>query len=138
MDLVRPAAGVLVQVRAGETLIALTGSQKPPGLLSAANLDPHQVWFNRRRERGSLLAAASSVSRENPFKEGGSCAPRRALTFHVGVSVLVVAEPQRHPFLQRHAARGVQQVVQKLVVDLIEGHPDGVVHALGQVVSSAV
>lgn len=62
----------------------------------------------------------------------------RAFTFHVGVAVLVVAEPQRHPLLQRQAVRGVQQVVQKLVVDLVEGHPDGVAHALGQVVSSAV
>lgn len=47
---VPPAAGVLVQVRAGEALIALASSQKPPGFLGAANLDPHQVWFKRRKE----------------------------------------------------------------------------------------
>lgn len=61
-----------------------------------------------------------------------------AFTFHVGVALLVVAEPQRHPLLQRQTVRGVQQVVQELVVDLVEGHPDGIAHALGQVVSSAV
>lgn len=45
-NLVLPAAGVLVQVRAGEALVALASSQEPPGFLCAANLDPHQVWMD--------------------------------------------------------------------------------------------
>lgn len=48
--MVLPAAGVLVQVRAGETLVALTSSQKPPGFLGAADLDPQQVWVKEWRK----------------------------------------------------------------------------------------
>lgn len=65
-------------------------------------------------------------------------ARRRVFTFHVGVAMPVIAQPQRHPLLQRQVVWGVQQVVQKLVVDLVEGHPDGILHSLGQVISSAV
>lgn len=78
---VLPAAGVLVQVRAGETLIALASSQKPPGFLCAANLDPHQVWVNGWRKRQvSLLAATFFHNQEaRPEKKGGSCEACRRL-----------------------------------------------------------
>lgn len=59
-------------------------------------------------------------------------------TFDVGVAVLVVAEPQRDPLPGLQHGRRVQQVVQELVVDLVEGHPDGELDSFLQVVSSAL
>lgn len=38
-----PATGVLVEVSAGEALVAMPNSQNPPGFLGAADLDPGQV-----------------------------------------------------------------------------------------------
>lgn len=63
---------------------------------------------------------------------------RRKLTFHVGVSLFVVTEPQSHPLLQWQAVWGVQQVVQKLIVDLVEGDPDGILDSIRQIISSTL
>lgn len=40
---VLPAAGVLVQVGAGEALVATSSSQNPPGFLGTADLDPGEA-----------------------------------------------------------------------------------------------
>ena len=38
-----PAAGVVVQMGAGEALVFTAGSQDPPGLIRTAHLDPGQI-----------------------------------------------------------------------------------------------
>lgn len=59
-----------------------------------------------------------------------------AVTFHVGVALLVITEPQRDSFSELLRRRRVQQVIQELIVDLVEGHPDGKLHPFLQVVPS--
>lgn len=62
----------------------------------------------------------------------------RFVTFDVGVALLVVAQPQRGSFSGQQRRRGVQKVVQELVVDLVKGHPDGKVDAVLKVVAATV
>lgn len=38
-----PAAGVLVEVSAGEALVTMSSPQNPPSFLSTADLDPGEV-----------------------------------------------------------------------------------------------
>lgn len=48
-SLVLPAAGVLVQVGAGEALVATSSSQNLPGLLSTADLDPGEACRDEQK-----------------------------------------------------------------------------------------
>ena len=59
-------------------------------------------------------------------------------TLDVGVAVLVVAEAQGGPLPELLGGRGLQEVVQELVVDLVEGHPDGEERLPLQVLPAAV
>lgn len=61
-----------------------------------------------------------------------------SVTFHVGVALLVITKPQCHPFSGLQGGWSIQKVIQKLVVDLIERHPDGKLHPLHQIISSTV
>lgn len=38
-----PAAGVLVEVSAGKTLVSMSSPQNPPSFLGTADLDPGEV-----------------------------------------------------------------------------------------------
>lgn len=59
-------------------------------------------------------------------------------TFYVGVALLVVTKPQRGPFPGLQGGRSVQQIIQELVVDLVEGHPDRKLHSFFQIISNTV
>ena len=63
---------------------------------------------------------------------------RGPLTLDVGVALLVIAELQVGSLLEHAGGRGLQQIVQELVVDLVVGHPHRELHALPQTLPPAV
>lgn len=58
------------------------------------------------------------------------------MTFDVRVALLVITEPQSNSFSGLLGGRSIQQIIQELIVDLIEGDPDGKLHPLLQVTAS--